>query len=72
MIRFLLSLFNNYGKKVQATEYKKQGWDKVREELNEFEEEEKKVNKEKMESEFGDMMFAVINLESSIKKHSEF
>ena len=42
-------------------EYKEQVWDKVREELNEFEEEVKKANKEKMESEFGDLMFSLIN-----------
>ena len=42
-------------------EYKEQVWDKVREELNEFEDEIKKENKEKMESEFGDLMFSLIN-----------
>ena len=42
-------------------EYKEQVWDKVREELNEFEAEVKKADKDKMESEFGDLMFAMIN-----------
>lgn len=42
-------------------EYKEQVWDKVREELNEFETEVENSNKEKMESEFGDLMFAMIN-----------
>lgn len=36
-------------------------WDKVREELGEFEEELRKGDKEKMEEELGDFMFAVIN-----------
>ena len=36
-------------------------WDKVREELREFEEELRKGDKEKMEEELGDFMFAVIN-----------
>ena len=42
-------------------EYKEQVWDKVKEELNEFEAEVKTANKDKMESEFGDLMFAMIN-----------
>ena len=42
-------------------EYKEQVWDKVREELNEFEAEVKKADKDKIESEFGDLMFAMIN-----------
>lgn len=42
-------------------EYKEQVWDKVREELDELEEEIKVNNKEKMETEFGDLMFAMIN-----------
>jgi len=40
---------------------KEQVWDKVREELTEFEEEVKKGNKEKMEQEFGDLLFSFIN-----------
>ena len=42
-------------------DHKEQVWDKVREELAEFEEELKKGKKEKMESEFGDLMFSLIN-----------
>lgn len=42
-------------------DHKEQVWDKVREELAEFEEELKKGNKEKMESELGDLMFSIIN-----------
>lgn len=36
-------------------------WEKVREELSELEEEVKKGDPEKMESEFGDLLFSVIN-----------
>lgn len=36
-------------------------WEKVREELGEFEEEMKKGDKEKMEDEFGDVMFSLVN-----------
>ena len=42
-------------------ELKEQVWAKVKEELNEFEEELKKNNKEKMEAEFGDLIFSLIN-----------
>lgn len=42
-------------------EYKEQVWAKVKEELNEFEEEVKHANKDKMEAEFGDLMFSLIN-----------
>lgn len=42
-------------------EYKEQVWAKVKEELNEFEEEVKNNDKEKMEAEFGDLMFSLIN-----------
>lgn len=38
-----------------------QVWDKVREELDELEKEVREGNREKMESEFGDLMFSVIN-----------
>ena len=38
-----------------------QVWDKVREELSEFETEAKAGNKDKMEAELGDVIFAVIN-----------
>jgi MazG family protein len=40
---------------------KEQVWDKVREELDEFENEMKSGNIEKMEAEFGDLMFSIIN-----------
>lgn len=42
-------------------EHKEQVWDKVKEELNEFEDEVKLGDKEKMEAEFGDLMFSLIN-----------
>ena len=42
-------------------EYKEQVWAKVKEELREFEEEVKNNDKEKMEAEFGDLMFSLIN-----------
>lgn len=40
---------------------KEQVWDKVKEELNEVESEMKSGNQEKMEEEFGDLLFSVIN-----------
>jgi XTP/dITP diphosphohydrolase len=42
-------------------EFKEQVWDKVKEELAEFEDEIKSGNPKKMESEFGDLMFSMIN-----------
>lgn len=42
-------------------EVKEQVWDKVDEELHEFREEIKNLSKEKMEAEFGDLMFSIIN-----------
>jgi len=38
-----------------------QVWDKVKEEISEFEEEVANGNKEKMEAEFGDVLFSLIN-----------
>lgn len=38
-----------------------QVWEKVQEELNEFHEEVENSNKEKMEAEFGDLLFSLIN-----------
>lgn len=38
-----------------------QVWDKVQEEINEFQEEVKNGNQEKMEAEFGDVLFSMIN-----------
>ena len=42
-------------------EQKEQVWDKVKEEMAEVETEIKNADKEKLEEEFGDLMFAVIN-----------
>jgi MazG family protein len=42
-------------------EYKEQVWDKVKEEVNELSHEIYKVNKDKMEAEFGDLFFAMVN-----------
>lgn len=40
---------------------KEQVWDKVQEEINEFQVEINKLDKDKMESEFGDVLFSLIN-----------
>ncbi len=42
-------------------EHKEQVWDKVQEEINELKEEIEKVDKDKMEAEFGDLFFAMVN-----------
>jgi len=42
-------------------EYREQVWNKVKEELSELQEEVNNGDKEKTESEFGDLMFAMIN-----------
>ena len=42
-------------------EYKEQVWDKVKEEVNELSEEINKVDKDKIEAEFGDLFFAMVN-----------
>jgi XTP/dITP diphosphohydrolase len=42
-------------------ENKHQVWDKVQEEIKEFQHEEKKNNAEKMEEEFGDVLFSLVN-----------
>jgi len=42
-------------------EYREQVWDKVREEINEFQQEVENMNKDQMEAEFGDIFFALIN-----------
>jgi XTP/dITP diphosphohydrolase len=42
-------------------EYKEQVWDKVKEELNELSHEIDKVDKDKIEAEFGDLFFAMVN-----------
>lgn len=42
-------------------DYKEQVWDKVKEELNEFEKEALEGNRTEMEEEFGDLLFSMIN-----------
>lgn len=42
-------------------EYREQVWEKVREELFEFQQEVENMNKDKMEDEFGDLFFSLIN-----------
>lgn len=42
-------------------EYREQVWDKVREEVNELSGEIAKVDRDKMEAEFGDLFFAMVN-----------
>ncbi len=42
-------------------EYKEQVWDKVREEINELAHEINLVDKDKIEAEFGDLFFAMVN-----------
>lgn len=42
-------------------EERAQVWDKVQEELNEFRYEVEQLNREKMEKEFGDLLFSVVN-----------
>ncbi len=42
-------------------EYREQVWDKVKEEINEFQMEVDDTNVEKMEAEFGDVLFSLVN-----------
>lgn len=42
-------------------EHKEQVWEKVQEELEEFHAEEQKGNKEKLQEEFGDLLFSLVN-----------
>ena len=42
-------------------ENKNQVWDKVQEEIKEFQNEENRNNAEKMEEEFGDVLFSLVN-----------
>ncbi len=42
-------------------EYKEQVWDKVKEEVDELSQEINKVDKDKIEAEFGDLFFAMVN-----------
>lgn len=48
-----------------------QVWDKVLEELSEFQDEVKAGNQEKMESEFGDVLFSMINYARFLKINPE-
>lgn len=56
---------NRVQEKVRAVGFdwdeREQIWDKVNEELNELKEEVKVNNQEKIESEFGDLLFSVVN-----------
>lgn len=56
---------NRIQEKVKAVGFdwdeRDQVWDKVREELDELSEEVKKEDQDRMESEFGDLLFSVIN-----------
>jgi XTP/dITP diphosphohydrolase len=42
-------------------EYREQVWDKVKEEVNELSDEIEKVDNDKIEAEFGDLFFAMVN-----------
>ncbi len=42
-------------------EYREQVWDKAKEELAEFQHEVNKMDKDKMEAEFGDVLFSMVN-----------
>jgi XTP/dITP diphosphohydrolase len=42
-------------------EYKEQVWDKVKEEVNELSDEINRIDADKIEAEFGDLLFAVVN-----------
>ena len=52
-------------------ENKKQVWEKVLEEIEEFKEEVKKGNQDKIESEFGDVLFALTNYSRFINVNPE-
>lgn len=56
---------NRIQEKVRAVgfdwEERTQVWDKVQEELNEVREEVEQMNRERMEKEFGDLLFSVVN-----------
>ncbi len=52
-------------------ENKNQVWDKVQEEIKEFQNEEKKNNSEKMEEEFGDVLFSLVNYSRFINVNPE-
>ena len=50
---------------------KNQVWDKVQEEIEEFQIEEKKNNAEKMEEEFGDILFSLVNYSRFVNVNPE-
>ena len=50
---------------------KNQVWDKVQEEIEEFQIEEKKNNAEKMEEEFGDVLFSLVNYSRFVNVNPE-
>ena len=50
---------------------KNQVWDKVQEEIEEFQTEEKKNNAEKMEEEFGDILFSLVNYSRFVNVNPE-
>ncbi len=52
-------------------ENKNQVWNKVQEEIKEFQNEEKKNNAEKMEEEFGDVLFSLVNYSRFININPE-
>ena len=52
-------------------ENKNQVWDKVQEEIKEFQNEEKRNNAEKMEEEFGDVLFSLVNYSRFINVNPE-
>ena len=50
---------------------KNQVWDKVQEEIKEFQNEEKKNNAKKMEEEFGDVLFSLVNYSRFVNVNPE-
>jgi XTP/dITP diphosphohydrolase len=52
-------------------ENKNQVWDKVQEEIKEFQNEEKKNNAKKMEEEFGDVLFSLVNYSRFVNVNPE-
>ena len=52
-------------------ENKNQVWDKVQEEIEEFQREEKKNDAEKMEEEFGDVLFSLVNYSRFVNVNPE-
>ena len=52
-------------------ENKNQVWDKVQEEIKEFQNEEKRNNAEKMEEEFGDVLFSLVNYSRFVNVNPE-